>query len=75
VPELTLQERRHLGTLRAAEALQEIGILLFAFAPLDFLLDLRGVELTGPIVAGAMAIALLLFVLGVRTERRIHDAD
>jgi hypothetical protein len=54
---------------------RKIGILLFTFAPLDFLLDLRGVELTGPIVAGAMAIALLLFVLGVRTERRIHDAD
>lgn len=55
--------------------MREIGLLLLVFGPLDFFFDPRPVTITGPVVAGAILIALLLLTLGILAEKRIYDAN
>ena len=52
-----------------AEAIRDIGILLFVFAPLDTLLKSGRGTWTDWLIAGAIAVGGLLLVLGgVRME-------
>lgn len=55
--------------------MREIGLLLLVFGPLDFFFDPRPVATTGPVVAGAVIVALLLLTLGIIAEKRIYDAN
>jgi hypothetical protein len=50
------------------EGLRELGILMLVFVPLDFAIADRP-PLTGWGVSAIVALALALFVIGVRIER------
>jgi len=72
VTELSERERRYFVQLRIAAALQEVGVLEFVFAPLDFAVDSRPLDITGPTVALFVVAGVLLFALGVALERRFR---
>lgn len=53
------------------EGVREVGLLLFVFAPLDFMLSGDGERrLTASNIVVIVCVALALFFLGVAIERR-----
>lgn len=58
---------------RIIEAIYEIGVLLFAFAPLDYTLDPRPFSATWPLVAGFVFFGAVLIVFCVVVEWRYFD--
>lgn len=66
--EISERERRYLVQLRIAEALQEIGILEIAFAPLDFMIGSRPISDTWVWMAGFLVAGVLLWMLGMSLE-------
>jgi len=53
-----------------SEALREMAVLLFIFAPLDFVFSEKKDRLTGSAIAAIVAVAVALFFAGVFIERR-----
>lgn len=64
------EERRTVAEM-IGEGLREMALLLFVFAPLDFLFAEPGERrLTGNAIVGIVGTALAVFFLGVWIERR-----
>lgn len=61
-----------LWPLRIVHALQEIGILLMAFAPLDGALSNEPWAKEWNVIVGMFGVGLVCFMLGVIGERSIH---
>jgi hypothetical protein len=62
-----------IAALRALEAMREIGVLLIAFAPLDFAVSGEPVRSSWPYLLGFFLAGLLLLIAGISGERRLHD--
>lgn len=69
---MTRAARWRLVSERILEAMREIGILLFAFTPLDFALSRNPLAETWPFLGGFLVAAVLLFVTSIIGEWRLH---
>ena len=60
---------RHTVPQMAAEFLRELGVLLVAFAPLDYIFAERNTALTTDRIGEIVAIGVLFFLMGMGLER------
>jgi hypothetical protein len=73
VPEMTRQGKWRRAYRRIIDSRQDIGLLLIAFAPLDFTLDHRPLQTTWPYLLAFAVVGLMLIALSILAEWRLPE--
>jgi hypothetical protein len=65
--------RNAIAAERVLEAMREVGILLIAFAPLDFAVSGAPVRISWPYLLGFLLAGLILLSSSILVERRLRQ--